>query len=290
MKTALPQPDRSPARFSPHLDRRRFLRNLGVCLALPAMESFLPRRLMASAPAAGGVTATTATGAPARAYVSRSRCGPIAQPSSDAIRAVASASSSASASASWMSSSTAEAYGRALRVVAMRSTVRRMSARGRHRTFDVGEKPQRPEDPEVRRANLRRERCGPLGPGEHAALMQQHRHRKRLRFPRCGQFSRAPTNVEARLTLRSRTLGNALKLRLSAADHFAGQFLNRRFQRTRRRQLSARGGHFSQLARSRIKLKSDARARRFTRCRFSRRLCSFRFLQEMSVNKRTFFQ
>ena len=31
-----------------------------------------------------------------------------------------------------------------------------MSARGRHRTFDVGEKPQRPEDPEVRRANLRR--------------------------------------------------------------------------------------------------------------------------------------
>jgi len=31
-----------------------------------------------------------------------------------------------------------------------------MSARGRHGTFDVGEKPQRPEDPEVRRANLRR--------------------------------------------------------------------------------------------------------------------------------------
>ncbi|MEY4225533.1 MAG: hypothetical protein RL190_290, partial [Actinomycetota bacterium] len=31
-----------------------------------------------------------------------------------------------------------------------------MSARGRHGTFDIGEKPQRPEDPEVRRANLRR--------------------------------------------------------------------------------------------------------------------------------------
>ncbi|MFM7693091.1 MAG: ABC transporter ATP-binding protein, partial [Actinomycetota bacterium] len=31
-----------------------------------------------------------------------------------------------------------------------------MSARGRHGTFDVGERPQRPEDPEVRRANLRR--------------------------------------------------------------------------------------------------------------------------------------
>ena len=31
-----------------------------------------------------------------------------------------------------------------------------VSARGRHGTFDIGEKPQRPEDPEVRRANLRR--------------------------------------------------------------------------------------------------------------------------------------
>ena len=31
-----------------------------------------------------------------------------------------------------------------------------MSARGRHGTFDVGDKPTRPEDPEVRRANLRR--------------------------------------------------------------------------------------------------------------------------------------
>lgn len=31
-----------------------------------------------------------------------------------------------------------------------------MSARGRHRTFDTGEKPERPADPEVRRANLRR--------------------------------------------------------------------------------------------------------------------------------------
>ena len=31
-----------------------------------------------------------------------------------------------------------------------------MSGRGRHGTFDVGDKPTRPEDPEVRRANLRR--------------------------------------------------------------------------------------------------------------------------------------
>lgn len=31
-----------------------------------------------------------------------------------------------------------------------------VSARGRHGTFDVGDKPKRPEDPEVRRANVRR--------------------------------------------------------------------------------------------------------------------------------------
>ncbi len=67
----LPPPDRYPARFSPHLDRRRFLRNVGLCLALPAMETFLPRRMLgATAASAGGVltapAATTASGAPLR--------------------------------------------------------------------------------------------------------------------------------------------------------------------------------------------------------------------------------
>ena len=46
------------------LDRRRFLRNLGVCLALPALEAF-PARVLA---AAGGqrLVGTTSTGAPLR--------------------------------------------------------------------------------------------------------------------------------------------------------------------------------------------------------------------------------
>ncbi len=55
--------------FSPSPDRRRFLRNLGLGLALPAMESFLPRRALGAATAAagaGGTAATTATGAPLR--------------------------------------------------------------------------------------------------------------------------------------------------------------------------------------------------------------------------------
>jgi hypothetical protein len=53
------------------LDRRQFLRGLGVCLALPAMESLFSRRLMAAVPGAAGAlevggAATTATGAPLR--------------------------------------------------------------------------------------------------------------------------------------------------------------------------------------------------------------------------------
>jgi len=52
------------------LERRRFLRGLGVCMALPALESLLPRGLLgATAPAAsaiGATGATTATGAPLR--------------------------------------------------------------------------------------------------------------------------------------------------------------------------------------------------------------------------------
>ncbi len=55
-------------RVAPPLDRRRFLRNLGVCLALPAMESFFPARLSGATVPVGGpvAAATTATGAPLR--------------------------------------------------------------------------------------------------------------------------------------------------------------------------------------------------------------------------------
>ncbi len=51
---------------SADLNRRRFLRNLGVCLALPALESLVPRRLAAATAAAEPLAATTATGAPLR--------------------------------------------------------------------------------------------------------------------------------------------------------------------------------------------------------------------------------
>ncbi len=47
------------------LNRRRFLRNLGIGLALPAFESLAPRRLAAATGGTeGALTATTATGAP----------------------------------------------------------------------------------------------------------------------------------------------------------------------------------------------------------------------------------
>jgi hypothetical protein len=60
-----PSPNNLPP-GSAGLNRRRFLRNLGVCLALPALESFLPRRLAAATAAGGPVIATTAGGAPLR--------------------------------------------------------------------------------------------------------------------------------------------------------------------------------------------------------------------------------
>ncbi len=68
MKT--PYPNHQVAAERHHsLNRRRFLRGLGVCLALPAMESVLPRRLLADTAATSLGTAgaaTTATGAPLR--------------------------------------------------------------------------------------------------------------------------------------------------------------------------------------------------------------------------------
>jgi hypothetical protein len=46
--------------------RRRFLRGVGVCLALPALETFLPRRLTAATAPGEAAIATTASGAPLR--------------------------------------------------------------------------------------------------------------------------------------------------------------------------------------------------------------------------------
>ncbi|HXS31956.1 MAG TPA: DUF1552 domain-containing protein, partial [Steroidobacteraceae bacterium] len=46
------------------MSRRHFLRGLGACIALPAMHSLLPARMLAAASAAQ--LATTATGAPLR--------------------------------------------------------------------------------------------------------------------------------------------------------------------------------------------------------------------------------
>ncbi len=54
----------SSSNDSSALNRRRFLRNLGVCFALPALEAF-PRKAFA-ADAAQRLAATTATGAPLR--------------------------------------------------------------------------------------------------------------------------------------------------------------------------------------------------------------------------------
>ncbi|HEY2574063.1 MAG TPA: DUF1552 domain-containing protein, partial [Verrucomicrobiaceae bacterium] len=48
------------------LTRRRFLRGLGACLALPALESLRPARLLAAGAETGGALATSGTGAPLR--------------------------------------------------------------------------------------------------------------------------------------------------------------------------------------------------------------------------------
>src|SRR6185503_11349612 len=60
-----PLPATATARAS-SLDRRRFLRNLGLCVTLPALESFSTRLLGAAASGAPALAATTATGAPLR--------------------------------------------------------------------------------------------------------------------------------------------------------------------------------------------------------------------------------
>jgi hypothetical protein len=47
-------------------NRRQFLRGLGACVALPALETFLPGRLLAAGTDPAGKLATTASGAPLR--------------------------------------------------------------------------------------------------------------------------------------------------------------------------------------------------------------------------------
>jgi len=56
----------NPPPRSAELNRRRFLRNLGVLVSLPALESFLPARLAGATVPGEGLAATTATGTPLR--------------------------------------------------------------------------------------------------------------------------------------------------------------------------------------------------------------------------------
>ncbi len=58
---------RSETPTSPGLSRRHFLRGLGACVALPALESLCPSPGMATEAASTGRLATTSTGAPLRA-------------------------------------------------------------------------------------------------------------------------------------------------------------------------------------------------------------------------------
>jgi hypothetical protein len=64
------RPDHFAAQHYASLSRRRFLRGLGACVALPALESLLPTRLFGAESSGVGNLAKTASGAPLRmAYV-----------------------------------------------------------------------------------------------------------------------------------------------------------------------------------------------------------------------------
>lgn len=68
MKTSLVSPAQIASQSFASLNRRRFLRGLGACLALPAMESLRPLQSLAGETAAAAAKlATTASGAPLRA-------------------------------------------------------------------------------------------------------------------------------------------------------------------------------------------------------------------------------
>ncbi len=67
MKPPRIPPDQPPAPANlPGLDRRLFLKGVGVCLGLPVLDSLLPTPLHAAASPAGAAPAVTATGAPLR--------------------------------------------------------------------------------------------------------------------------------------------------------------------------------------------------------------------------------
>jgi hypothetical protein len=66
MKTNLPTPREAAAQRHLVLSRRHFLRGLGVTLALPALDSLTPFKLLAAETKAAGQLATTPTGAPLR--------------------------------------------------------------------------------------------------------------------------------------------------------------------------------------------------------------------------------
>jgi hypothetical protein len=66
MKTRFLQPQDVAAQRHASLNRRRFLRGLGACLALPSFESLLPSRLIAAEAQSTANLATTVSGAPLR--------------------------------------------------------------------------------------------------------------------------------------------------------------------------------------------------------------------------------
>src|SRR5437870_755861 len=66
MASKLPDPLQQAAARRAAFDRRKFLRGLGACIALPAFESFLPGVLRAAEVEATGQAAVSATGVPTR--------------------------------------------------------------------------------------------------------------------------------------------------------------------------------------------------------------------------------
>src|SRR5438093_1313048 len=66
MKTHHPLNEQIAAQRFASLSRRCFLRGLGACVALPAFESLLPRRLFAAETVTAGKLAATSAGAPLR--------------------------------------------------------------------------------------------------------------------------------------------------------------------------------------------------------------------------------
>ena len=66
MKAKHPNPQEIAAQRFASLSRRRFLRGVGACLALPAFQSIRPFSALAAEAGVGGKLATSTTGAPLR--------------------------------------------------------------------------------------------------------------------------------------------------------------------------------------------------------------------------------